>query len=251
LLGGVLPVALRTGIFGCTSLTCRVIELMGMQAFFLAMYDTPDEIHQLMAYLRDNALRVMRWAESEKLLRVNNANQDAFGSSYNFTRDLPAKGYEPPAARLYDMFGAANSQETVGVSPAMFHEFVFPYYREAVAPLGLLYYGCCEPVHPFWEDLRLMPHLRKISISRWCDETFMGQALKGAGIIYSRKPDPRFLGVDVKLDEEGWRANIRASLDAAKGVGVEFIVRDVYTVHGDLAKPRRAVELARQEIDRR
>jgi hypothetical protein len=33
-------------------------------------------------------------------------------------------------------------------------------------------------------------------------------------------------------------------------VKVEFIVRDVYTVHGDLDNPRRAVEIARKEIDR-
>jgi hypothetical protein len=31
---------------------------------------------------------------------------------------------------------------------------------------------------------------------------------------------------------------------------MEFIVRDVYTVHGNLGKPRRAVEIARREIDR-
>ncbi len=251
LFGGILPVALRTGVFGSPFLTNRVIELMGMEAFFLAMYDCPDELHQLMAYLRDNSLLVMRWAQSEGLLRLNNANQDAFGSSYNFTTALPAAGYQPPAARLCDMFGSANSQETVSVSPAMFHDFCFPYYRDAVAPLGLLYYGCCEPVHPFWGDLQRLPHLKKISISRWCDETFMGQALQGTGVIFSRKPDPRFLGVDVKLDEAGWKASIRASLKAARGVGVEFIVRDVYTVHGDLSKPRRAAELARQVIDQR
>jgi hypothetical protein len=228
-----------------------VIELMGMQAFFMAMYDSPQEVHQLMAYLRDNALRVMHWAQSEKLLRLNNANQDAFGSSYNFTTALPAKGYEAPAARLCDMFGSANSQETVGISPEMFHEFIFPYYRDVLEPLGLVYYGCCEPVHPFWEDVQRLPHLKKVSISRWCNEKFMGEALKGSGIVYSRKPDPRFLGIDVKLDEAAWREHIRTTLDATPGVAVEFIARDVYTVHGDLGKPRRAVELARQEIDRR
>jgi hypothetical protein len=33
-------------------------------------------------------------------------------------------------------------------------------------------------------------------------------------------------------------------------VFVEFVVRDVYTVHGDLNTPRRAVEIARREIER-
>jgi len=34
-------------------------------------------------------------------------------------------------------------------------------------------------------------------------------------------------------------------------VPYEFVVRDVYTMHGDLGKARRAADLARAEIDRR
>jgi len=249
-LGGELPVEIRTGAFGSTMLTHRVIELMGMETFFVGMHESPDEVHQLMSFLRDNCLRVMHWAEAEGLLRPNNGNQQSFGSSYNYTSRLPKPGYGGPAARLCDMWGCANSQETVGISPGMFHEFCFPYYRDACEPLGLLYYGCCEPAHPFWEDLRQLPHLKKVSISRWCDERFMGEALQGTDIVFSRKPDPNFLGVDVQLDEEAWAAGIRESLQAARGAFVEFIVRDVYTVHGNLNKPRRAVELARREIDR-
>jgi hypothetical protein len=40
-------------------------------------------------------------------------------------------------------------------------------------------------------------------------------------------------------------------LIAARGVPTEFIVRDVYTVHGNLNNARRAAEVARQEIDKR
>ncbi len=46
---------------------------------------------------------------------------------------------------------------------------------------------------------------------------------------------------------------IRSTLDATAGkaLNLEFVVRDVYTLHGDVGKARRAVELARQEIDLR
>jgi len=250
LLGDLLEVRLRTGVFGCSMLTHRVVELIGMQAYFMAMLDMPDEVHRLMAFLRDNALRVMRWAEAEGLLRVNNGNEDSFGSSYCFTNRLPAPGYTGGPARLQDMWGNANSQETVGISPRMFHEFCFPYYRDVCEPVGLLYYGCCEPAHPFWDDISALPHLKKVSISRWCDERMMGEALRGTEIVYSRKPDPNFLSVDQRLDEEAWAAHIRATLDATRDVFVEFIVRDVYTVHGNLNNARRAVEIARREIAR-
>lgn len=250
LLGEWLPVRIRSGIYGPTMLTHRVIELMGMQAFFTAMYDSPEELHQLMAYLSQNALRVMRWAEVEGLLVVNNGNQDSFGSSYNFTTLLPAPDYPGGPARLCDMWGSTNSQETVGVSPKLFHEFCFPYYKEVCEPMGLLYYGCCEPAHPFWEDIRQLPHLKKVSISRWCDQRFMAEALRGSKIVFSRKPDPNFLSVDETLDEEAWAAHIRETLEVTRDVFVEFIIRDVYTVHGNLDNARRAVAVARREIDK-
>jgi hypothetical protein len=250
LLGDALPVCLRTGLGGSTMLTHRVVELMGMEAFFVAMYDTPDQVHRLMAYLRDNALRVMHWAEDEGLLRLNNGNQQSFGSSYNFTTRLPQPDHNGGPARLCDLWGAANSPETVGISPQMFHEFCFPYYHEVCEPIGLLYYGCCEPAHPFWEDIRQLPHLKKVSISRWCNQQFMGDALRGTEIVFSRKPNPNFLSVDQRLDEEAWATHIRETLEATRGVFVEFIVRDVYTVHGDLNNARRAVEIAQTEIER-
>ena len=251
LLGEWLPVRLRSGVFGPTMLTNRVVELMGMEAFFTAMYDCPDTLHRLMHYLSENALRVMRWAEAEGLLLVNNGNQDSFGSSYNFTTRLPAPGYPSGPARLCDMWGSTNSQETVGVSPKKFHEFCFPYYREVCAPLGLVYYGCCEPAHPFWDDIRQLPHLKKVSISPWCDQRFMGEALRDSEIVFSRKPDPNYLSVDEKLDEDAWAAHIRQTLEVTQDVFVEFIIRDVYTVHGNLDNARRAVEIAQREIERR
>ena len=250
LLGDILPVEIHCGIHGGTMLTNTVIQLMGMDAYFTAIFECPDKVHELMAYLRDNALKVMKWVESENLMVLNNGNQQSFGSSYNFTTRLPAPGYDGKHARLCDMWGCANSQETVGMSPAMFHEFCFPYYRDVCAPMGLLYYGCCEPTHPYWEDLKNLPHLKKVSISKWCDQKFMGEALEGTGIVFSRKPDPNFLAVPKKLDEEAWAANIRESLEAAPGIPIEFIYRDVYTVQGDLNNPRRAVEIARREIDK-
>ena len=94
-----------------------------------------------------------------------------------------------------------------------------------------------------------MAHLKKVSISRWCDERFMGEALQGTDIVYSRKPDPNYLSVDERLDEAAWAAHIRATLAATRGIAVEFIVRDVYTVHGDLGNARRAVAVARREIE--
>jgi hypothetical protein len=77
----------------------------------------------------------------------------------------------------------------------------------------------------------------------------MGEALQGTQIVFSRKPDPNFLSVDAQLDEQAWTAHIRETLQATPGVLVEFIIRDVYTLHTNIENARKAVAIARQVID--
>jgi hypothetical protein len=48
---------------------------MGMRAIPLALYDAPDEVHASLSYLRDNALHLPKWHESEGSLTLKNRNQ--------------------------------------------------------------------------------------------------------------------------------------------------------------------------------
>ncbi|MBQ3141568.1 MAG: hypothetical protein IJC25_06370, partial [Clostridia bacterium] len=82
-----------------------------------------------------------------------------------------------------------------------------------------------------------------------CDEEFMGEALRGTKTIYSRKPAPQYLGVGHDFDEQGFAEHIRRTLKAARGCGLEFIFRDVYTLTGDTSKPRRAVKMVRELVE--
>jgi hypothetical protein len=251
--GDILPVVMRSGTYGRNCLTQRLMRLMSMETFFMAMYDCPDKLHGIMSLLRDNAIRMSKWAEAEGLLVLNNGNQCTCGTCFNFTSVLPRRSIAPgEPVKLKDMWTGMDSQETVGVSPELFHEFCFPYYRDLASLFGLVYWGCCEPADPIWEmSLSKLPNLRAVSISRWANQRYMAEQLDGRNIVFSRKPNPNLLGVDVELNEEAWAADIRETLEitANKRVPVEFVVRDVYTMHGNLAKPARAVEIARAVID--
>jgi hypothetical protein len=141
-----------------------------------------------------------------------------------------------------------NGQESIGISPEHFAEFIFPYSEELAAECGLLYYGCCEPVHAYWDiGLCRIPNLRKVSISPWCNEEIMAERLAGGRVIYSRKPSPNLIGVKAEFDEEDFTAYIQKTASAVKGrCKVEFIFRDLYTLRGNTAKTRRAVEITRR-----
>lgn len=249
---GILPVRIENNSLRWhVAPSCKVVALMGLQQMMLSLVDEPEEMPALYAYLRDNILAFAKWQETEGLLTLNNGNHFAGAGSYGFTCELPAESYAR-AGRVTtrDLWLNINSQETVSISPRMYRDVVFPVYADIAREFGLVYYGCCEPVHDIWECcVSRLPHLRKVSISAWCNEEFMGEALRGSRVIYSRKPSPLFLGVGVGFDEEGFAEHIRRTLAAAAGCGLEFIFRDVYTVSGDRTKPGRAVAITRQLIN--
>jgi hypothetical protein len=132
----------------------------------------------------------------------------------------------------------------------MYAEFIYPSCCRLADEFGLLYYGCCEPVHGIFEKyISRMSGLRKVSVSRWSDEDIMGSLLKERGVIYSRKPDPAFLS-EGRLDEDAFSKSILKTLKAADGCPIEFIYRDVYKLDGDRTKPGRAVSIMRDTIER-
>lgn len=252
ILGDILPVIINNiSLRWHAALCAKVVRLMSLEKMMFAMIDEPDELHALMAYLRDNLLAYAEWQEQEGLLVLNNGNDYAGAGSYGFTTELPTEAYQRTGrVTTRDLWFNINSQETVSISPRMYGRFVHPYYRDICERFGLVYYGCCEPVHDIWQDyVSKLPHLRKVSISAWCNEEFMGEALKDSGVIYSRKPSPNFVGVGSTLDAEGFRAHIAKTLRAARGCRAEIIFRDIYTVSGDRAKPGQAVKITRQAIE--
>lgn len=251
--GDILPVVIRSGVFGNCNLTQRLVRLMSQDVMFMAIHDCPDRLRGVLQLLHDNAQRMCRWAEREGLLVLNHQNQCTCGSCFNFTTLLPRRPVVPGQVKLSDMWTAMDSQETVGVSPQAFHEIFYPFYADLAAMFGLVYWGCCEPADPLWErSLSKLPNLKAVSISRWANQAYMADALAGTGIVFSRKPNPNLLGVTRELDEDAWVRELRTTLEltSKRPLPTELIVRDVYSMHGNLAKPRRAVELARQEIAR-
>jgi hypothetical protein len=203
-----------------------------------------------MRAINDDILRCLRWQEENKLLLLNNGNDYMGSGSFCFSDELPVPGSN--AAKTgkvtsHDTWGHLNSQESIGISPDQFAEFVYPYYAELAKEFGLVYYGCCEPVHAYWDSsLGRLPNLRKISISPWCDEDIIADRLSGTTVIYSRKPSPNFIGIKAEFDEEAFTAYINKTAAAVKGrCRAEFIFRDIYLLHGNPEKTRRAVEITR------
>lgn len=227
--------------------TQDVVHLMGMENMCFAMYDYPELFHKMMDQLTDDYLEYFDFLAKEKLLLPTTGHQLVGQGSRCFTTELPSDSVSGPG----DVWGFMDSQETVSISPDMYGEFIFPYYKKVAERYGLLSYGCCEPVDPVWKYVGTLENLRKVSCSPWCNEEIMGENLRGRRTIFHRKPSPNFLGVGETLDEEGLREHIRKTLRAAQGCELEFTQRDVYTINHDEEKVRRFIAIIREEIANR
>ena len=244
--GDILPVKVGTSAHFAVPTRC-VVYLMEMETMFTSMVDYPELFHKVMRQYVEDTIAYFRFMEANEVVNPTTGAEYLGQGSWCFTNELPSSG----TITSKQMWGFLDSQETVGVSPAMFEEMIFPYYKMIADEYGLLSYGCCEPVHPFWEScLSKLDNLRKITVSPWCDEEYMGAVLKGRNVVYHRKPNSNFLGVDETLDEGAFRAHIRRTLKAAQGCTLEITQRDVYTIHNNEAKLRRYVDVMRDEIDR-
>ncbi len=253
-IGDILPTRIKNGSmdwFFC--LTAVTVNLMSMENMFVAMIDHPDEFHQMMSFITDDSLAFAKWQEDENLLVLNNDNDYVGSGSYGFINELPVSDTYAKTGKVTakDLWCNFNSQESVGLSPSMYAEYIFPYYRKVADHFGLMYYGCCEPVHEIWDNcLSELTNLRKVSVSAWCDEEFIGDRLRGGKTIYSRKPSPNYIGVGETLDEKAFAEHISKTLQAAKGCPLEFIFRDIYILNGDQSKPARAVKIVREQIEK-
>jgi hypothetical protein len=245
LFGDILPIVNRGWYWWTTGLTITAIDLIGMQPILLAMIENPAGLHRLMAFLRDEMLHYLDWFEAEGLLHPNNEDDYVGSGSIGYTSELPRP--ERPAgapARVADLWGLSESQETVGVSPRMFEEFVFQYQEPIISRFGLSYYGCCEPIDRRIKIIKRLPNLRRLSVSPWCNQERMADEL-GKDYIFCRKPSPAMISTAV-WDEDLIRDDLRTTWRIARHSPLELVMKDVHTLAGQPWRLGRWVRIARE-----
>lgn len=241
--GDILPVK-RVGRSMTCWLTQDLVHVMGMQNMCLALCEYPDEVAQVLGQLADDYLKFFEEWRDSGLLYPTAGYEECNQGSICLTDELPSEG----PVDLNQIWLHMDSQETINVSQEMFESLVWDAYKKVAERFGLVSFGCCDPLERLWPCLSQLENLRKASISPWTDEAYMGEALAGSKIIYHRKPSPNFLGVYEKLDEDAWREHINTTLKYAKNCKVELTIRDVYTIHNNVDKAKRCVQIMRECI---
>jgi hypothetical protein len=227
---GLLPVeAGRPGSAYSNGITNQAVHLMGMQELYLQMAMNPQGVHRLLAFLAQNNLELGQWEEEQGLLTSNHDGNQGYctGSSLFSDETVPPAGRK---VRSTDRYGYLESQESAGISPAMFDEFVMPYLTPLAAKFKFLMFGCCEAVHHLMPSLVRLHGLRKVSVTPWCDLRVLTDTCP-MDIIWCRKPVPLLL-CDNTFSEAALRSHLQETLDVGRDYFIEFVYRDTDRLTG-------------------
>lgn len=241
-----LSVRLKGAWYWSIGLTYTLVNLRGLEQSMLDIYDHPEELHELMAFIRDGYLAKLDFLESEGLLSLNNDGTYVGSGGFGYTHELPQGDFNDHV-RTRDMWGFSESQETIQISPRMFAEFVFPYQLPILERFGLNCYGCCEPLDKRWEVVARSPRLRRVSVSPWANWADMADQL-GARYIYSLKPNPADLA-GLTIDAAKIRADLRKALQLTRNCRVEVIMKDNHTIGNNPANVIDWCRIAKEEAD--
>jgi len=219
-----------------------LIHMIGLENMMLYMYDNPDLLHKLMGFLRDDYMNELDLFEREQAIMANNvpdANLGSGGLAPNST--LPAGGTMP--APLKQCWCWAESQETVGVGPKQFDEFVLAYQIPLMNRFGMVDYGCCEPLdHKIDILVKKVPHLRWMAVSPWSDRKLCAEKM-GYKYVYVYKPNPSRICAPV-AEWDAAEQDIRETLDIARGCPIHIVMKDTSTFHGEAERTTKWCEMA-------
>jgi hypothetical protein len=221
----------------------QLVQWRGTEDLILDLIDRPEFMHKMISRLTDAYISLLDQLEEKKLLGYGQSTIHCTGA---YTDELPAGGFDPNHIRAKDIWTCGMAQIFSTVSPAMHKEFELDYVNKIYARFGLVYYGCCEPLHEKIDIIRNIPHVRKISMSPWVDAE-VGAERIGVDFVFSRKPNPAYLAWDV-WDPKAVTKELQDTRDrcARHGCPLEFILKDISTVR---YQPQRLWEWARLAMD--
>lgn len=230
---GLLPVEVgRVGSAYSNGITNMAVHLMGMQELYLEMAMNPEAVHRLFGFLAEDNLALGQWEEDQGLLTLNHDGNQGYCSGSGLYSDETSQAAGDRVVST-DRFGYLESQESAGISAAMFDQFLMPHLTKLAAKFKLLHYGCCEAVHNLMPMLERLPSLRKVSVTPWCDLDIL-VANCSKNVIWSRKPIPLKL-CGTTFDPDDLQQHLQETLDAGKDHFVEFVYRDTNPLTGAMA----------------
>ena len=200
--------------------------LRGVTPLLMDLAMRPEHSHSIVSKFTDIHLEYIRQYEKLNLFEPNPLLVHCTAAC---TDDL-----KPTSEKVLakDCWGRGTAQIFAQVSKDMHNEFDIEYMKKIMSKFGLVYYGCCEPLHNKIDILEQFPNLRKISITPWADVDIASSVIQKKYVL-SAKPNPALLSST--LDTGVLKAEIGKIMKACydNDVSFEIVLKDISTVGGN------------------
>ncbi len=246
-IGDVLPVKI-SGIASGYETACKIWDDIStfktLEDLLVGLLDEPEFMHAVADKLTDILLDKYRQYDA---LHLWDADAYYCHSTAALTNNLPR---DDAHATRKNVWGRGLAQILATVSPAMHEEFDTAYQIKALQDFGLVYYGCCEPLHQKIQVIEKIPHLRKISITPWADVDIAAEIIESRYVLASKPNPAHFAGA--AFDESAARAELRRIVDACRrnGCSCDIVMKDITTVGGKPENLFRWQKIAMEEVER-
>lgn len=243
---GILTVRRRHHWWQTVGGVCQTaVRSRGMDTLMLDMLDEPGWVQDLLTRLAANHHAVLDQLESGGFLSLNNGCEWINNGGIGYADELPADDFDTKRVRCRDLWGGQESQDLVGISPAMYEELFFPHLQPIIERFGLGCYGCCEPLHDWIPALKRVRNLRRVSISPWADIAKSAEQL-GPGYVFCCKPHPAAVSTE-RMDDEAITRGMVETFTILKqhDCRAEVMLKDLHTVQHEPRRLTRWVELVK------
>lgn len=222
LLGDILPVKLICRHPLDATLCNPATDLRGMTQLMMDLIESPDEVHRMMAHLRDAMLGAMDQVEATGLLSA--------GSAWPMLTSDPIGQPRTDGKLTYkNCWCLANSQEFDQVSPQMWEEFLLNYQMPIMTRFGQVAYGCCENLTKKIDGVLSIPNLRVFVCSAWTNlDTVIEKVSRKHVIMWRQKASD----VVFPHDTQTLRRQLDEGLRKLQGHHVQVVLRELQTLAG-------------------
>lgn len=242
---GILEVKMRTWWFWSSHMALAYANFRGLDGLMCDFYEFPEKMHEIFGKLTRGYIKKLHFLEDHNLLYDNTDNTFVGSGGLGWTEQLhPTPGH----VKLKDMWGLCEAQECGDISPEMYKEFLFPYFKEISQLFGLNCYACCEGIDTKWQYVKDLPNLRRVSISQWSNMAKMSDYLQ-KDYVYSYKANSAHVTVP-DMNEDVIRTELRKMFEKTTCNHVEVVLKDLHTISNKPEQVIRWVEIAREELDR-
>lgn len=220
-------------------ISTQLAQLIGLQEMMMSMYSEPENLHRILAFMRDTIIAVLDKNEKDGDISLSYT----YNQSMPYCEGLPHPKPNVNGLKLRQLWMHCAAQEYTLVSPDMHEEFLLRYQIPIMEKWGLVAYGCCEDLTKKIDMLRKIRNLRSIAVTPSANIAKCAEQIKNDYVL-SWRPNPTDM-VCAGFDKERIQKVIGEGLKVSNGCFVSITLKDIETVEGDTSRLSEWVRIVR------